>query len=303
LRAQLRPRLRAQLAAATAPFERSGLREWTIGELPRSVALPGTGGSVRAYPALVDEGDSVAVRAFETPAAQAAAMHAGARALLRFVVASPLRTLQRGLSGSAALTLAGAPHGGAAAVLDDALNAALDELLASGGGPAWDEAGFAALRSHVTQRLPATTAAIVRAAIEVLDAAAELRARLDSLSADPALQPARLDVAGQLGSLIHPGFITATGTDRLPDVVRYLRAASRRLERLPDAVAADRDRMNAIGALEREYRARGGRAAAPAVHWMLQELRVAQFAQGLGTRGAASAKQIRRALAALPVNT
>jgi hypothetical protein len=31
---------------------------------------------------------------------------------------------------------------------------------------------------------------------------------------------------------------------------------------------------------------------------MLQELRVAQFAQGLGTRGPASAKQVRRALAA-----
>ena len=57
--------------------------------------------------------------------------------------------------------------------------------------------------------------------------------------------------------------------------------------------------MNAIRELEAEYRARGGRAAAPAVHWMLQELRVAQFAQGLGTRGAASAKQVRRALAAV----
>ena len=54
--------------------------------------------------------------------------------------------------------------------------------------------------------------------------------------------------------------------------------------------------MNAIGELEREYRARGGRAARRTVHWMLQELRVAQFAQGLGTRGPASAKQIRRAL-------
>ncbi len=299
LRAQLRPRLRAQLAAATAPFERSGLRDWTIGELPRSIALPGTGDSVRAYPALVDEGDSVAVRAFETPAAQAGAMHAGTRALLRFVVASPLRTVQRGLAGGAALTLAGAPHGGASAVLDDALNAAFDELIASGGGPAWDAAGFAALRAHVARGLPAATQAIVAAAVAVLDAAAGLRAQLDSLSADPALQPARLDVAGQLGSLVHPGFITATGTDRLPDVVRYLRAATRRLERLPDAVAADRDRMNAIGELEREYRARGGRAAAPAVHWMLQELRVAQFAQGLGTRGAASAKQVRRALAAV----
>ncbi len=70
----------------------------------------------------------------------------------------------------------------------------------------------------------------------------------------------------------------------------------RRLGRLSDAVAADRDRMSSIHELEGEYRARGGRPAAPAVHWMLQELRVAQFAQGLGTRGPASAKQVRRAL-------
>ena len=264
LRAQLRPRLRAQLAAATAPFERSGLREWTIGELPRSIALPGTGDSVRAYPALVDEGDSVAVRAFETPGAQAAAMHAGTRALLRLVVPSPLRTVQRGLPGSAALTLAG-------------------RAARRRGSRPRRRAERGLRRAHRVRRRPGVGRGRLRGAararrcapardhrrdrrrraVEVLDAAAELRARLDALSADPALQPARLDVAGQLGSLIHPGFIAATGTDRLPDVVRYLRAATRRLERLPDAVAADRDKMNAIGELEREYRARGGRAAAP----------------------------------------
>jgi ATP-dependent helicase HrpA len=299
LREQVRPRLRAQLAERTASVERSGLRDWTIGDLPRSIALPGTGDRVRAYPALVDEGASVAVRAFETPASQAAAMRAGTRRLLQLTVPSPLRAVQRGLGSSATLTLAGAPHGGgASAVLEDALVAALDALIASGGGPAWDEAGFAALRAHVAQRLPETTKAVVADVIAVLDAAAELRRRLDELPADAALQPARLDLAAQLGGLVHPGFAAAAGTDRLPDVVRYLRGASRRLDGLPGAVAADRDRMNAIHELEREYRARGGRAAAPAVHWMLQELRVAQFAQGLGVHGKASAKQIRRELAA-----
>ena len=134
--------------------------------------------------------------------------------------------------------------------------------------------------------------------VAVLDEAAELRRRLDELPADPALQPARLDIARQLGGLVHPGFVAAAGAGRLPDVVRYLRAALRRLDRLPDAVAADRDRMNAIAELEQEYRARGGRAAVPAVHWMLQELRVAHFAQGLGVHGKATPKQIRRALAA-----
>ncbi|MFP5361280.1 MAG: ATP-dependent RNA helicase HrpA [Thermoleophilia bacterium] len=298
LRDEVRPRLRAQLAERTASVERTGLTDWTIADLPRSIALPATGDAVRAYPALVDEGDSVAVRALETAAAAAVAMRAGTRRLLALTVPSPLRSVQRGLDTHAALTLAGAPHGGAAAVLDDALVAALDALIASGGGPAWDEAGFRALRAHVAARLEETVARIVTDVVGVLDTAAQLRRRLDELPADPALQPARLDVARQLGGLVHPGFVAATGAARLVDVVRYLRAALRRLDRLPDAVAADRDRMRSIHELEAEYRARGGRAAAPAVHWMLQELRVAHFAQGLGVHGRATPKQIRRALAA-----
>ena len=299
LRERVRPRLRAQLARETESIERSGLRDWTIGHLPRSIALPGTGEAVRAYPGLVDEGDSVAVRALESPQAQARAMWAGTRRLLALSVPSPLRTVQRGLDSAAALTLAGAPHGGAATVLDDAFVAALDVLMASGGGPAWEEAGFVALRAHVSAGLVAMTSAIVDDAVAVLDAAAELRRRLDALPADPALQPARLDVAAQLGGLVHPGFVAASGAARLPDVVRYIRAALRRLDRLPAAIAADRDRMNVIHELEADYRARGGRAAAPAVHWMLQELRVANWAQGLGVRDGVTVKRVRRELAGM----
>jgi ATP-dependent helicase HrpA len=291
LRAQVRPRLRAELAAATATLERSGLRAWTIAELPRTVALPGTGAAVRAFPALVDEGATVGVRTLETPAAQATAMRAGTRRLLALTVPDPLRGVQRGLATAAALTLAGAPHEG---VLDDILAAALDALVAEAGGPAWDEPAFATLREHVAARLPATTAAIATQVVEILDTARDVRLRLDALSADPALQPARLDVASQLGGLVYPGFVAATGAERLPDVRRYLRAAAQRLERLPDAVAGDRDRMNVVNELESQWRAAG---APRTVGWMLQELRVSQFAQGLGVRGQVSAKRIRRALA------
>jgi ATP-dependent RNA helicase HrpA len=57
--------------------------------------------------------------------------------------------------------------------------------------------------------------------------------------------------------------------------------------------------------LEQAYRARldawpRGRAVPAAlreVPWMIEELRVSQFAQGLGTNGPVSAKRIRRALA------
>jgi ATP-dependent helicase HrpA len=303
LREAVRPRLRAELGAATRSLERTGLRAWTIGALPKVVALPGTGQAVRAYPALVDEGDSVAVRALETPAAQRAAMHAGTRRLLLLTVPSPLRRVQDRLDGAAQLALARAPHGSVRAVLEDALVAAVDALIAQAGGPAWDEAGFKRLRDHVAGRLADTTAEIVAEAVRILDAVREVERRLEAPSAPP-LEDARRDVARQLGRLVYPGFVAATGAGRLPDVERYLRAAARRLERLPSSPATDRDRMRAIHELEQAYERRlaawpRGRplpAALREVPWMLEELRVSHFAQGLGTRGQVSSKRIRRVL-------
>ncbi len=73
LREQVRPKLRAALAAATRKLERTGQTSWTFGTIPKAVALPGTGQTVRAYPSLVDEGTTVGLRALESPEAQRAA--------------------------------------------------------------------------------------------------------------------------------------------------------------------------------------------------------------------------------------
>ena len=304
LREAVRPRLRSELAAATAKLERSGLTDWTLGTLPRTVALRGTGQAVRAYPALVDEGASVAVRALESPEAQAAAMRAGTRRLVLLASPPPGRQVERGLSNAARLTLSAAPHDGLAAVLEDATAAAADALIAEAGGPVWDEAGWARLRGHVAGALVERTTRVVGDMVRILDAARDVERRLDALTAVP-LQPARADVREQLRRLVPPGFASTTGAARLGDVERYLRAAARRLDRLPDATAQDRDRMSSVHELERAYRERLARqprgrplpAALREVPWMLEELRVSHFAQSLGTRGPISAKRIRRALA------
>jgi ATP-dependent helicase HrpA len=303
VREAVRPRLRAELASATAGLERRGLRGWPGGALPRSVSLPGTGGAVQAYPTLVDEGQTVGVRVLDTPAAQAAAMHAGTRRLLLLASPSPLKWVQGRLTGAEQLALAVAPHGSVRAVLEDATVAAVDALAAEAGGPAWDEAGFARLRDHVAGNVAETTLRIARQVAAILDAERDVRRRLEPLIAD-ALVPARRDVERQLRRLLPPGFVAATGAARLPDLERYLRGAARRLERLPDVVAADRDRMRAINELEEAYERRlaewpRGRPVPPALRdlrWALEELRVSHFAQGLGTRGPVSAKRIRRVL-------
>jgi ATP-dependent helicase HrpA len=292
VREAVRPRLRAELTAAAGSLERHGETAWTMGTLPRSVTLPGTGAAVTAYPALVDEGDAVGVRTFETPAAQQAAMALGTRRLLLLTSPSPARWVAGRLGNAARLVVT-------PAVLEDASAAAVDALVAEAGGPAWDDAGFARLRDVVAGSLAERTLAIVDQVVRILDLAREVEQRLEPLTAVP-LQPARADVREQLRRLVFPGFVATTGAARLADVERYLRAALRRLERLPDAVAVDRDRMNAIHELERLYRERLTATSQPEalrdVPWMLEELRVSHYAQALGVRGGVSGKRIRRLL-------
>ena len=306
VRAQVRPRLRAELTKAASSLERHGATDWVFGTIPKVVALPGTQQAVRGYPALVDEGAAVGLEVLDSPEAARAAMRLGTRKLVALNAPSPLASVRKRLGNHAQLALAAAPHGSVRAVLEDATLAALEALIAEAGGPAWDEAGYRRLRDNVAGELADRTERVARQMVAVLDAAREVELRLEALAAAPALQDVADDVRAQLARLVHPGFATAAGAARLPDVERYLRAAARRLERLPAAPGPDRDRMRSVQELERAYERRlaewpAGRPV-PAelrdVRWQLEELRVSHFAQALGTRGQVSSKKIRRALEA-----
>jgi ATP-dependent helicase HrpA len=290
LREELRPVLRARLEQAVPDLARHGMRDFEVASLPRSVELPG---GLRGYPALVDEGDGVGIRICETPAAQAAAMARGTRRLLALTVASPQRWVTGQLGPQLTLRLTAAPHDGVGSAIADATDAALDALIAAGGGPAWGAGAFAALREHVRGELRPTTLEALRGLGSILDAARAVREQLDALPATAALAPAREDVARQLGRLVFPGMLAADGVARLGDVERYLRAAALRLERLPSRVAEDARRMAEIHELE--ARAAGRRD----LTWALEELRVAQLAPGAQVRPGATVRRVRETLAAV----
>jgi ATP-dependent helicase HrpA len=299
LREQARPKLRAALAQATRKLERTGQTTWTFGTIPKAVALPGTGQSVRAYPSLVDEGTTVGQRALESTEEQRLNMRAGMRRLLTLTIPSPARAYQSKLGNQAALALLEAPHASVGAVLEDAATAAITALM---GEPVYDEASFAQVRDHVAGHAQGVMARIIADVVRILQAAREVRRQLDDLLG-AALDPMRRDVASQIGRLVFPGFISATGARRLPDVERYLRGAAWRLERLTRNAAVDRDRMKAIHELEDAHRRVLEELPAGAVDgelsevpWLLEELRVSYFAQAIGPKGQPSAKRIRRIL-------
>ena len=125
LREQVRPKLRAALAAATRKLERTGQTTWTFGTIPKAVALPGHRPDRPRLPVTRRRGrDRRPARARERRGA-AAAHAVGMRRLLALTIPSPLRSYQRKLGNQAALALMEAPHESVSAVLEDAATAAI----------------------------------------------------------------------------------------------------------------------------------------------------------------------------------
>ncbi|MEV4711086.1 ATP-dependent RNA helicase HrpA [Micromonospora sp. NPDC049374] len=303
LQRQLKAEVRQVVAAAAPEVSRSGLTGWEIGTLPRTIEQVRAGYAVTAYPALVDEGATVGVKVFDSPAEQEAAHWAGTRRLLRLTVPSPAKFLQGRLTNEAKLALSRNPHGGVQALIEDAAGAAIDKLIVDAGGPAWDEAGFAALREKVRAELVDTVVAVMDRVRAVLATAYAVQQRLGA-TRNLAVVAALADIRNQLTGLVHAGFITEAGYARLPDLLRYLTAIERRLDRLPSNPARDKQQQDRVAVVQREYDemlailppARRNSVAVRQIRWMIEELRVSIFAQALGTPYPISDQRIYRAM-------
>jgi ATP-dependent helicase HrpA len=306
LKLQLRGTLQATLSAGAGGIERTGLRTWSVGTLPQTVQQRRAGHVVTAYPALVDEGDSAAVRVLESEAEQRRAMWQGTRRLLLLSMPSPVKLIQGRLTNEAKLALGRHPHRSVTDLLDDCVTCAADKLLTGAGGPAWDDAGFAALRDTVRGALHDAALDVVAQVQRILAAASRIEARLESM-ANPAYEPALADVRAQLSGLVYPGFVTATGWQRLADLLRYLHAIERRLDKLPGNARRDGELMRTVQALAQSYQRllEGTPPSGPAadalteIRWMIEELRVSSFAQTLGTPYPVSEKRILQAMSQL----
>ncbi|WP_369215511.1 ATP-dependent RNA helicase HrpA [Streptomyces flavofungini] len=313
LKLRLKPKARkalSQAAAATAErsggsaVERTGLTDWSIGSLSRVFETRRAGQPVKAYPALVDDGDTVSVRLFDTEAEQQEAMWKGMRRLvLRNIPVNPGKFASDKLTNQQKLALSANPHGSMQALFDDCAMAAADKLIADFGGPVWDEESYRKLFDKVRADIVDTTVRAVGQVQQVLAAWQACERRLKSTKS-PALLPNLADVREQLNSLIRPGFVTATGLRRLPDLMRYMVAADRRLQQMPANVQRDTTRMEKVRDMRDEYlwlleqlpQGRPVPREVTDIRWMIEELRVSYFAHALGTAYPVSDKRIVKAI-------
>ncbi|WP_116450923.1 ATP-dependent RNA helicase HrpA [Blastococcus litoris] len=304
LRAQVAPTARASLARAASDLERTGLTGWTFGALPRTVEVRRGAHVVTAYPALVDEGGTVGVRVVPTEAEAARLTRRGARRLLVLVAGSPVKAVVKTLSPRSRLAMQFNPDGEIPDLVADCVDAAADELIAAAGGPPRDEAAFSALVATAKSELHRLTADAVQKVEDVLTQAREVAVAIGAAPARRVPEAAVADLRRQMTGLLHRGFVAAAGRRRLPDLVRYLRAMAHRLEKLPANAARDELWMRQVAAVTAEYeqlRAQQPGTGAPddpvtRVRWMIEELRVGLFAQGIGTPRPISEQRVYKAI-------
>ena len=253
-------------------------------------------GGLAAFPALVDLGESVALRVFERRDEALAEHRRGVARLLRRALADKLRQARRQLPLASTLALRWAPLGTSEALRADVVEAALRERLDAHRLDVRRREDFERLREAIGREL--FPAAVERLALAeaVIAAHAELRPLLEP----PLLGFARAnydDLRGQLEELLFPGFLRETPATRLAQFPRYLKAMRLRAERLRHDPARDQARMLGVQLYWREYlKLRAARGAdAPGLEelrWLVEEMRVSTFAQELGTREAVSPKRI-----------
>lgn len=317
LRIALRPKARKALSQAAAAVagptgesvERSGLTGWTIGTLVRTFETRRAGQPVKAYPALVDQGATVAVRLYDTEAEQQQAMWQGTRRLILLnIPVNPAKFASDTLTNKQKLALSRNPHGSVQALFEDCATAAADRLIAEHGGPAWDEESFRKLYELVRADLVDVTVRTIGQVEQILAAWQACERRLKTTNSLVLINNVQ-DVKDQLAELMPAGFVTRTGLRRLPDLMRYLVAADRRLQQMPTNVQRDTTRMEKVNEMRDEYAwlleqfPRGLPVPRQAldIRWLIEELRVSYFAHALGTAQPVSDKRIVKAIdAAVP---
>lgn len=279
--------------------------EWVFGELPQTVKRKRDGYQVQLYPALRDDKEHVVLDYFDDQAAAERCHRRGLRRLLLLSIPSPRSHLQKQLPNKAKLSMYYSPLGRVEELVNDLIDAAADRLLEKVGSVR-SEAEFIAARELVRAELNDEALLIAKPLEQILLIAHAIRNKLKG-KIPMQLMFAFGDIQKRLEHLIHKGFLTEYGYEKLEDILRYVQALERRLEKVVVDPSRDRKYMLIANALHSRWQALSGQrrimrehqAQLLRIRWLLEELHVSFFAQTLGTAEPVSEKRVSQALAEL----
>jgi len=304
LRAEYRDRVEQVYASAEVQHENmagdvSGLTAWTFGAMPELMEVKVGAGTTVGFPALVDTGEAVRLTAFDTEDRARAEHRKGMARLFALQLAAQVKAIEK-LPGLRETALQFITLGSEKELREQLVAVTIERTCLMDPLPT-EESAFQTRRDEARGRILLVAQEILRLIGTILAEHAVLAKKLASMQ--KAFPQACADMGAQLAELMPGRFIAATSFARLQNYPRYLKAISLRLEKARSDPARDARLMADWQALgkpwERERNGmlksgQSGDAFLDEFRWLLEELRVALFAQELKTSSPVSVKRLQK---------
>ncbi len=288
------------------PSEYTQLTDWTFGELPELMEVQVGNGSAKqsiiGYPALIDEGESLSLKVFDS-AEEAAAVHRqGLTRLFMLQFREQLKYFDKNLPGLTAMAMQFMSLGTSDELKQQIIKLSVARACLAEPLPTGPEA-FKARCNEAKARLGLILQEISRLVGTVLSEWQTLVKRLPAFKTQAALFA---DIDAQLKRLMGKFFILETPFERLQHYPRYLKAIGVRLDKLKaggsNDLARDAQAMKDYAPLWSNYERRALQLAKlgnidpklEQFRWLLEELRVSLYAQELRTPVPVSVKRLHK---------
>jgi ATP-dependent helicase HrpA len=272
--------------------ERTGMKSWDLEAFPASVSLDINGRSTLAYPALVDNENTVDLRLMESAEAALTATRDGLRKLYLLQLSTTIVKLEAKLPATLRSPL---KRHVVLRALDDAFDLFNEKSIPR------NKVDFLARFIAGRDALPTMLVQRSNVAVLLIAELDKVMATVKTLAGRPGVTRAAIDdIQSQLAHLAPADLLRITPIVRLDHITRYLKAVVVRLQRLTHDPQKDQQKAGAVTPLWQafvkkrdELRTKGHiNVELDDFGWLVEEFRVQTFAPELKTAVPVSAQRL-----------
>jgi len=281
----------------------TGCIQWVFDDLPESYEFSQKGQSFVGYPAMIDEGDAVGVRIFDTRMKAQQAHYMGLVRLFQCVTKKECKYVIRNLPKSHTAEIHYNRLSSHAFIKDRAGENFREDILFNiiavvflQEGDIRSQIQFMDSLDHNKQHMVGFASDIGKIVVDIMSRVADIK---NSLSQPGIVKALSDDVTEQMNCLVYAGFIRHTPYIQLKAIPRYLKAIEYRLDKQKD----DQQNMQILNRYWKRFWAEVEKKSKKQIiipeqdkfRWDLEELRVSLFAQQLKTAYPISPKRLDKA--------
>jgi ATP-dependent helicase HrpA len=299
LKAQLGSAAQLTFRSNSPSIEKTGLKQWDFGDLPKTLTFSKDGHQLTGYPALEDNKDNVAVKLFDTETMAQKAHRMGVCRLMRFELKEQMKQLEKGLPQFNQYALLFRNLISPDDLREEMLLAISERAFIGEDDLPRTNAEFMNLKQRARTRLPAVVDASSRLATNIAQEYQALTQKLNTLPSNMAR--IKKEIEDQLAMLLPKRFFSQTPWERLQHLPRYIKAMKLRLDKYPSSIDRDAKSAQNVQMVWQRWQDKVSnlRKANAEVsedladyRWLIEELRVSLFAQELKTPFPVSVKRL-----------